>query len=75
MDSGAHEIRYLQHVFGDLQYALGTLFACGDRQMVGRTSGPTFFRHRGYKVKGYLRSIMCVGSGIEMGGPGNMIPA
>jgi hypothetical protein len=38
-------------------------------------SGEMRFSAREYKPKGLLGSIMCVGSGIEMGGPGNMTPA
>ena len=38
-------------------------------------SGEMRFSAREYKPKGHLGSIMCFGSGIEMGGPGNMTPA
>jgi hypothetical protein len=40
MDPGSHKSGYLHHVFGDLQYALGNPFTCGDRQMMGSTSAP-----------------------------------
>jgi hypothetical protein len=42
---------------------------------LGRLVSLTFSSAREYKPKGHLGSVMRVGSGIEMGGPGNMTPA
>ena len=61
MDPGSHKSGYLHHVFGDLQYALGTPFTCGDRQMVGSTSARYNVLVGSVGIVTWLL-VLCVGS-------------